>query len=747
MAFLWFKKKKSEDLKEDKVELNRKDLENHGKYRHRYGPETIMTAMKHWKNIEIHPEFFPDIDESKKPDNPDFIKIKLQYAEMVFKVIEDYYLYTINLSGLSNRPDLHIILKHTLLDFIILFWDMPSSKSNHHSYRFGHLLHSLRVACENAEEGESFKLYTESGINTESMIRDKGHIVLAHFFIGLFHDAHKIHDYQLTHQTPYRKVEWNPHLGSVLNFKLVHPKNLYEDWEKLPQDTSHYSIAYMWWLVPPEFFSSIESSELHRYIMDQMRKFIDGGIAGDHEDATLGLREDPQQKMYLGLTSAMIELLEDSHAKDHIYRVSDDWCCVMFKSFMPNVARRSVVFPNDAAVINYMNHLGVVAAPYSEGVPKYSERYNFVLASGDSKGKRVKKAGLTFIESEFVETLLLEVARKHNSHPELTQIQIETDVFSKESLIKGLIPSLPEECFCLSPEAVAAANQSKSQESGEVGQSAEDLNQSEETNQTRGTVMDSNESQPPISSDQISEEELMAHSASYISDEEPPYDENEYLPPNEELTPQGTDLDPELEKLATMDISTVRVAQEPPEKNNSEEEKLAEPLLTSSKGTVDEEDVPDRIVSEHGEEFDADTFVNRIIETLNQGGLNDSKSPLALYVTNGDVGAGRLYLKVPDLFEKILHMENMLQTEEGHAALMKTLAVLEKNGLITPLTDGMPQRLNEVTYFSVDDMVEESPLAIRDFLAVEFSEMRTAKGSINDLKKYIEWHDLEVVEE
>lgn len=178
--------KKKAPQKDAPVVATHKDMETHALARNRFGKETIMTRVRHWKHIELHPEYFPEIKEAKKPNNPDFKRIKHEYAEMVFSVIQDYYNYVINLSGLSNRPELHKVLKHTLLEFITLFWDMPASNNNHHSFRFGLLIHSLRVACENAELGESFKLFTESGINTEAMIRDKGHIILAHFLWDCF---------------------------------------------------------------------------------------------------------------------------------------------------------------------------------------------------------------------------------------------------------------------------------------------------------------------------------------------------------------------------------------------------------------------------------------------------------------------------------------------------------------------------------------------------------------------------------
>lgn len=745
--------------KETPAEVNRKTMQAHEKHRNRFGTETIMTRTKHWDRIEIHPEFFPKIDDSKKPDNPEFKRIKKEYALLAFDVVEGYYQYVINLSGLSSRPDLHKTLKHVMLEFIVMFWDMPSSKDNHHSHRFGHLLHSLRVACKSAEAGESFKLYTESGINTESMNRDKGHIILSHFFVGLFHDAHKLFDYKLTHQTQYRKVEWSPHLGSVLNFKLVHPQNLYEDWEKLPQDTSHYSIGYMFWMVPPEFFSTIESSELYRHIMEKMTALIDSEIAGDHEDAADGLRKDPQQKMYLGLTGAVMDLIEKGHDKDHVYQVSDDWCAVMFKSFTTNVARRSAVFPNDAAVIHYMDHLGIVASPYSDGVPKFSERHNFVVKDGPAKGKRIKKCGLTFVSAEFFKSLTLQIAREQNVQPELTRIQIERTVFSKESLITGLIPPLPEDSYCLAPgmepegveEGSRAASQSQpeqtSSKDNQQGKStpkveptaAQESNGSQGDNYNQPVENDEQEKsgQGHIHSTQISEEELMAAGCDVPMDEAPPEADpaantQSAYPPLTDLNPQGTRLDPELAAVAKAPRPDSKT---PPEKPDHEQDIEVAPLP----------DAPDEVMTVHGEMLDARAFVARCLDLLNEYGINTPEKPLALYITNGDAANGKLYLKIPDIFERVLGMHNMLTSEEGPDALLKTLSVLEKKSTIVPLGGEMPPVHAQLTYFAVEDILSEEPLTAKNFMAVELVETFKAKRTLRPLREYIDYRDMEEV--
>lgn len=710
----------------DKPDLSQQ-VDTHERFRNRYGPETIITKSRHWKKIELYPEFFPKIIESKKPDNPDFLKIKEDYALRVFAVVEEFYNYTVNLSGLSKRPDLHKVLKHVLLEFITMFWDMPASKDNHHNGQWGLLLHSLRVACNNAELGESFKLYTESGINTEAMLRDKGHIILAYFFFGLFHDAHKILDYDLVYQTQYRKIDYNPHLGSILNFKLVHPNNLSEGWTSLPQNTTHHSIGYFYWLIPPVFFSSIQSADVHKLIMDKTRKVIDGSVGGDREDAIAGVREDSQQKMYRGLVEAIKQLLEEISTKDHIYKVSDEWCAVIFKGFMRNVANVSPVFSNDAAVVNYLDHQDLIASPCSTGTPKFTERYTFVVSSGPSKGKRVSKCGLSFIRAEFVDELIMQIAREQNTLPELTRIQIEKDTFSQNSLIQGLRPLLPEESFCVPasagaetvpPKPVDEVQEGSEQEAQAVQPPAKD--------RIPGNVPKV-KAVSPEASGAISEAEFMAASAEAPMEEEPDTPNDEPLPHQSEIHYEENKTDPNFLEEFNAEVAQSGQAL-------SGEEEWTVPAQESQEYIAG----PNELVTAHGECLDAQSFFSHIIELLNAEGINTKQNPLAIYVTAEKAGEGKLYLKLPDLCEKILGIENMLDTDEGRAAMLKTLAMLEKNHLIPPLEGSLPETMRKVTYFEVGDFLNEKPLVATSFLGVELTEMFKAKCRILPLKEYIE---------
>lgn len=769
-----FKLFREKEVTSKNIVATQAEMDAHARFRNRFGPETIITRTRHWKHIDLRPEYFPTIKESKKPDNPNFKRVKREYAEMAFDVIRGYYDYVVNLSGMSNRPDLHNVLKHTLLEFITMFWDMPASKDNHHSFRFGLLIHSLRVACENAEIGESFKLFTESGINTEAMLRDKGHIILAHFFVGLFHDAHKIHDYTLSHQTPYRKVEYNPHLGSILNFKLIHPTNLHEGWEALPQNTSHYSIAYMMWLVPPSFFNTIETAELYRHIMDRMRALIDGDIAGDREDAVLGLKEDAEQKMYLGLTAVLKELLEETHDKDHVYQVSDEWCCVMFKSFMTNVSRRSPVFPNDAAVINYMDHLGVLAAPSCDGTPKFSERYNFLISSGPAKGKFVKKAGLAFIQKEFIDGIMLQVAKEHDMHPELTCVQLERNVYSGKSLVKGLIPPLPESAFCLPSDEngneIVPAPVSQPASKTAPAPQAEPRKSNPEpamTKQTQplrnGTPLGTAPEECPTGKREGKSEEF--YNSSSISEEEimsgPPPEE----PSNQEADDFNDDPGmPEMATPSSAKIDEPDAALLPHErirKQKTVAEMNAEIQAALSYAAAPEDDDTiesvavshdvikgtDQIVTDAGEILDHESFLSQLFVLLNKKGINNPKKPLAIYVTDGDATKGKLFLKVPEVFEHILGMEKMLQSEDGQRALLKTIHMLSRSEIVAPIEEGLPEIMSEVSYFAVDDFEDSNPIKIKRFMGVELIEMFKAKRQIRPLREYVELRNVEEVRE
>ena len=50
---------------------------------------------------------------------------------------------------MSGNP--RVLLENIVRAFLVRYWDMPSSADNHHAYPWGHCLHSLDVACGEAE--------------------------------------------------------------------------------------------------------------------------------------------------------------------------------------------------------------------------------------------------------------------------------------------------------------------------------------------------------------------------------------------------------------------------------------------------------------------------------------------------------------------------------------------------------------------------------------------------------------------
>lgn len=739
--------------KPEKAAATQTDIDFHHNAMNRFGREYIINKARYWKDITLTGANFPKIMEESKPINADFKKVKWAYAHEAFKVISPYYEYVTNLSGLSDQEGLQKILKHVLLEFIVRFWDMPASENHHHSTSWGLLIHSLRVGCENAEKAESLKLFTESGINAEAMMRDKGHMILGAFFCGLFHDTHKLYDYKLFHQTAYRKLEYEPDIGSVLNFKLTHPTNLYEEWSKVEQDTRHHSISLAHRLIPDVFFDSMSSGEVYRFCVDRLFRMIEE-VEGDWEDASKGLREDPEQKMFQGLTDATLAMVEGAPDKNFFFRVSDAWCAVISKSFTQAVAVHSVVFPNDASVLHYMNHLGIIAAPVVKGVPQYSQRFN-VQYFTDGGIVRMKKVALTFVEAEFVQKLEFGHARKHNRTLDIPDLKIELAELDPESLIAFLTPPLPKAAIVAPPgkeearkEGQAPTQKTKPQPGQQkpeppTGYPDEDYADSDPAGYYDDAMPRDEDAPPDISEDSCPDEQGLAEEA-FMQPEGhfEPFVRGS-VPSEEDVDGQGEDVDPALMEQMAAEISQVTdKLKEPESKEASEREDDVEPEeAVEEVGGAEELPDPeppvdmkglfkgageDEFSSRHGEILNSIQFINEVTRLLQKGGLNTPTNPLALYIPKdweAPEKKGTFYLSYLAVGEILGYGASVLESPDGRARLARALNVLASRNVITGLTDGSLSEFRNLSYYSLADLSREKELTAKSFRGFYFQDI------------------------
>lgn len=192
----------------------------------------VGRKRKHYTEIYLDPGFLPRIRRQAKPDNVEYLSVKHELLDRAYHGLKPYVDFACSLKGVAGRQDLHKVLGAILKLFLTRYWDIPASGDNHHSYPWGFALHSLDVACGEAEKATSWMPMSENGIDEMSHAQDLGMVVLLHFARGLYHDAHKLYQYGLVWRGETGEVVFNPilHEGNVLDFKLVYPSGCVESW-------------------------------------------------------------------------------------------------------------------------------------------------------------------------------------------------------------------------------------------------------------------------------------------------------------------------------------------------------------------------------------------------------------------------------------------------------------------------------------------------------------------------------------
>ena len=198
-------------------------------------PATYDALMRrsrvHRLDIRIDPDSLPRIALIRKPASDEYLPLKHKLVNAALERLRPYLDYCESLPGMSGNP--RVLLENIVRAFLVRYWDMPSSADNHHAYPWGHCLHSLDVACGEAELASAWTPMNTVGIDEITKSRYRCVMILASFAKGLVHDGYKIYQYRLTGLRGEVREAFDPCLkdGTVLDFKLVHPSGLSWDWQ------------------------------------------------------------------------------------------------------------------------------------------------------------------------------------------------------------------------------------------------------------------------------------------------------------------------------------------------------------------------------------------------------------------------------------------------------------------------------------------------------------------------------------
>ncbi len=293
-------------------------------------------TLKHYTQIFIDPGSMPDITVSGKPDNSDYLAIKHELLSRAYASLYPYIEFVLSLKGMHDRTDLARAVELVVKRFLIRFWDMPASKDHHHSYPWGLALHCLDVGCAEAEKATTWKPMSQHGIDEIGLIRHLGMVVFMNFVKGLFHDAHKLHQFEMTGFRDNYTVKFNPFRkqGNVLDFKLVYPKRT-ERWGEPYESPGKFNVLEFVSLYPRDLIQYAPG----RLYSDLILGFFDmEGSDADKDSVRRDLTQlgrATQEQMILDKVKAYFTTeKEDTKPENNVFRVNDDWAAVLSSQFL-----------------------------------------------------------------------------------------------------------------------------------------------------------------------------------------------------------------------------------------------------------------------------------------------------------------------------------------------------------------------------------------------------------------------------
>ncbi len=313
----------------------------------------------HYTQIFIDPGSLPVITGSAKPGNNEYLAVKHELLTKAYHALRGYPDFVQSLKGMHGRKDLVRIMEFVIRRFLTRFWDIPASKNHHHCYPWGLALHCLDVGCAEAEKATLWKPMSENGIDEINHSKYLGMVVLLHFFKGLFHDAHKLYQYDMKGFKDNVTVVFDPlrGQGNVLDFKLVYPQRM-ERWGEPFTGPGKLNALEFLGLFPKEM---VKYTHTGQYIEVMMGLFDMDGTESDIESAKRDLSKiglATMEQMILDQAEAYFtmrkeETEENAKPENNVFLVNNEWAAVSARFLMDLRPMAGHVYTKEA-VKNYL---------------------------------------------------------------------------------------------------------------------------------------------------------------------------------------------------------------------------------------------------------------------------------------------------------------------------------------------------------------------------------------------------------
>lgn len=369
--------------------------------------ESLMRRSRvHRLDIRIDPDSLPRIVLSHKPRSDEYLPLKHSLVNAALDRLKAYLDYCENLPGLTGKPNVRVLLENTVRAFLVRYWDMPSSADNHHSYPWGHCLHSLDVACGEAELASAWTPMNSVGIDEITNSRFRSVMILASFAKGLVHDGHKIFEYKLRGLRGEVVEAFDPYHtdGTVLDFKLVHPQGLTWEWQPNVRMPGRRNMLEFLEIVPRELLKSMPEEINSKIIADICDMEI---CDADQESASRDVRCKSGMETRSMILEAIRKYFKKSPGRtlpvDTVFYINEQWCAVgmpaFFKQLLPLPGLMDV-----PALCGYLMYDNMLAE--KKGEPFLASIAFQCIRNG--KGQRHEKMSLAFLRTAYLRKAVAE---------------------------------------------------------------------------------------------------------------------------------------------------------------------------------------------------------------------------------------------------------------------------------------------------------------------------------------------------
>lgn len=325
-------------------------------------------TYKHYTQILVDISAMPSIRVFDKPDNRDYQSLKHDLLHRAFLPLKPYIDFVMSLKGMHERDDLERALELLVKRFLMRFWDLSASRDNHHSYPWGLVIHSIDVACAEAEKAQDWRPMSKHGIDEINHARYLGMVVFLHFVKGLFHDAHKLYQYEMFGYTRQFKVEFDPlrNNGNILDFKLVYPQRI-EHWKEPPAHPGKLNIVEFIALFPQKLIKHVPSGQF----LDVLLALFDmDGSEADKDSAKRDAIRSGRATLEEMILDQVVEYFtterESTKPENNIFRVNDDWAAVVSSQFLMKVRPLNGGIYTKDGVKTYLQREGALSGTASK---------------------------------------------------------------------------------------------------------------------------------------------------------------------------------------------------------------------------------------------------------------------------------------------------------------------------------------------------------------------------------------------